>query len=98
MVLSWLCASMATVAAIFLGLRAQMLKPILESWPDAPKCVRYATFALSAVLGGYTVAVINGYAPSTGEAVILFALASYAALLWLNLYRQVRAKALTSDS
>lgn len=90
MVLSWICASAAALAAIFLGLRAQMLKPMLASWPDAPRCVRYATFALSAVLGAYTVAVIDGYAPSTGEAVILSALAAYAILLWLNLYRQVR--------
>lgn len=91
--LGWLCASFAAIAAIFLGLRAQMLKPVLESWPDAPRCVRYATFALSAILGGYTVAVINGYDPSSGEAVILASLAAYAVLLWLNLYRQVRAKA-----
>lgn len=93
MLLSWVCASAAAIAAIFLGLRAQMLKPILESWPDAPRCVRYATFGLSAILGGYTVAVVNGYPPSTGEAVILLSLAAYAVLLWLNLYRQVRAKA-----
>lgn len=92
MLLSWVCASLAAIAAIFLGLRAQMLKPILASWPDAPRCVRWATFALSIMLGAYTVAVINGYPPSTGEAVLLFALAAYAVLLWLNLYRQVRGR------
>src|SRR5690606_8366720 len=91
MILSAICALSATVAGCFLGLRAQMLKPFLPSWPDAPRCVRQATFALSAVLGGYVVAVVNGYPPSTGEAVLLVALAAYAFLLWLNLYRQARS-------
>ena len=90
--LGWLCASLAAIAAIFLGLRAQMLKPGLESWPDAPRCVRFSTLGLSIMLGAYTVAVVNGYAPSSGEAFILATLAAYAVLLWLNLYRQVRAK------
>lgn len=91
--LSLICALCATGAAIFLGLRAQMLKPALSSWPDAPRCVRWSSFALSAVLGAYTVAVVDGYRPSSGEAVILAALATYAFLLWVNLYRQVRARA-----
>lgn len=89
--LAILAAAAAALAAFFLGLRAQMLKPSLCSWPDAPRCVRYATFGLSAVLGAYTVSVVNGYQPTSGEAVILMALAAYAALLWVNLYRQVRA-------
>ena len=88
-----IAATSAAVAAVFLGLRAQMLKPILGSWPDAPRCVLYASFALSAVLGAYPVAVMNGYLPSTGEAAILPVLAVYAFLLWLNLYRQARAEA-----
>jgi hypothetical protein len=91
MVLALIAALSAAAAGMFLGLRAQMLKPHLSSWPDAPLCVRYSTFGLSAVLGGYTVAVINGYQPSSGEAVILSSLALYSGLLWLNLYRQVRA-------
>lgn len=90
MLLSLVAALSAAAAGMFLGLRAQMLKPHLSSWPDAPLCVRYSTFGLSAVLGGYTVAVINGYQASSGEAVILAALAAYGGLLWLNLYRQVR--------
>lgn len=83
----------AVVAAIFLALRAEMLKPGMSSWPDSPLCVRLATFALSAVLGAYAVAIIDGYAPSSGEAGILSVLAVYAFLLWVNLYRQVRTSA-----
>jgi len=84
----------ACVAAVFLALRAEMLKPKMASWPDSPMCVRLATFALSAVLGAYAVAIVDGYAPTSGEAAILSALASYAFLLWLNLFRQVRFPAL----
>ena len=68
-----------------------MLKPVLSSWPDAPQCVHLATFALSAVLGSYAVAVVNGYQSTVAEALILLALAAYSGLLWLNLYRQVVA-------
>lgn len=90
--LAVVCASLASIAAIFLGLRAQMLKPMLSSWPDAPRCVRVSTLGLSIVLGAYTVAVVDGYRPSSGEAFILASLAAYAFLLWLNLIRQVRAR------
>lgn len=91
MSLSLIAAIMAVLAAVFLGLRAQMLKPGVTSWPDAPRCVRYSTFCLSAVLGSYAVAVLlSGYEASSGEAVILTALAGYGGLLWVNLYRQVR--------
>lgn len=83
----------AVVAAIFLALRAEMLKPGMTSWPDSPMCVRLSTFALSAVLGAYAVAIVDGYDPTSGEAGILTALAAYAFLLWLNLFRQVRAPA-----
>lgn len=92
MTLNLIAALASAAAAMFLGLRAQMLKPHLESWPDAPRCVRFSTFGLSAVLGAYTIAVVNGYEASTGEAFVLSALAAYAGLLWLNLYRQVRAR------
>lgn len=91
--LAVIAAFSASAAAMFLGLRAQMLKPALCSWPDAPRCVRYASFGLSTVLGAYTVAVVNGYRPASGETIILVALAVYAGLLWVNLYRQVRATA-----
>lgn len=89
--LSLTAAFMAAAAAMFLGLRAQMLKPGMTSWPDAPRCVRYSTFCLSAILGSYAVAVtLSGYEASSGEAIILTALAGYGGLLWMNLYRQVR--------
>lgn len=91
--LNLICITAAVVAAIFLGLRAQMLKPDLTTWPEAPRCVRWATFLLSAVLGAYAVATVDGYRPTTGEAVILVALAGYAFLLWFNLFRQVQAEA-----
>lgn len=93
MILNLIAALSAAAAAIFLGLRAQMLKPILSSWPDAPRCVRYATFGLSVVLGGYTVHICNGGRATASEALILFALASYGFLLWFNLFRQVRERA-----
>lgn len=88
--LSLFTAVAAAVASIAFGLRAQMLKPALTSWPDAPACVAWAAVALSIVLGCYVVAVLDGYRASTGEAAILTALAAYAVLLWLNLLRQVR--------
>lgn len=91
MMLSLIAAFMAAAAAVFLGLRAQMLKPGMNSWPDAPRCVRYSTFCLSAILGSYAAAVtLSGYRASSGEVVILTALAGYGFLLWVNLYRQAR--------
>lgn len=91
--LSLFCALCATAASAFLGLRAQMLKPALTSWPDAPACVAWATVALSIVLGGYVVAIVDGYRASTGEAAILLTLAVYSGLLFVNLLRQVRQRA-----
>ena len=92
MTLSLIAAFMAAAASMFLGLRAQMLKPGMTSWPDAPRCVRVSTFCLSAILGSYAAAVtLSGYQASSGEVVIVTALAIYGGLLWLNLYRQVRA-------
>lgn len=82
----------AAAAGAFLALRANMLKPEFSSWPEAPGCVRWATFALSVVFGGYAWAVFVGGRPATGmELAITAAMAVYAFLLWLNLYRQVRA-------
>lgn len=90
MILSILAAGAAVVAAVTLGLRAQMLKPAFTPWPEAPRCVRWATFGLSAVLGAYAYSVVQGYRASTGEVAILLALAAYSSLLWVNLLRQVR--------
>jgi len=94
MLLSLIAAGMAILAAVFLGLRSQMLKPGMTSWPDAPRCVRYSTFCLSAVLGSYAVAVtLSGYRASSGEVVILTALAVYGGPLWVNLFRQLQRQA-----
>lgn len=96
MLLSLIAAVMAILAAVFLGLRSQMLKPGMTSWPDAPRCVRYSTFCLSAVLGSYAAAVtLSGYQASSGEVVILTALAVYGGLLWVNLFRQLQRDAET---
>lgn len=82
----------AAAAGAFLALRANMLKPEYASWPEAPRCVRWATFGLSVVFGGYATAVFIGGHGATGmEATLTAAMAGYAFLLWLNLYRQVRA-------
>jgi hypothetical protein len=89
--LSILAVILAVVAAVTTGLRAQMLKPDFSPWPDAPRCVRWASFGLSLVLATYAWAVIQGYRATTGEVAILAALAGYSALLWANLLRQVRA-------
>jgi small-conductance mechanosensitive channel len=88
--LSVFSALCATAASAFFGLRAQMLKPSLRSWPDAPAAVAWVTIALSIILGCYVVAVVDGYRATTGEAAILFVLAVYAGLLFGNLLRQVR--------
>lgn len=88
--LSIIAGTGAVLALVFLGLRAQMLKPGMTSWPDAPRCVRWASFILSAIMGSYVVALFDGYRASSGEAIILPALAAYAGLLWVNLYRQAR--------
>ncbi|WP_292223949.1 hypothetical protein [Brevundimonas sp.] len=89
---SVLAATFAITAAVFLGLRAQMLKPDLAAWPDAPRCVRWATFVLSAALGGYAVAVINGHPARLLETGLLGVIAAYAFLLWVNLYRQLAGR------
>lgn len=91
MTLSLWAAWSAIAAAVFLGLRAQMLKPDMTSWPEAPGCIRWACFGLSIVLGAYAVAVLmDGHRASLAETLILAALCGYAALMWLNLYRQFR--------
>lgn len=89
MLTSVLAAAFAITAAVFLGLRAQMLKPDLAHWPDAPRCVRWATFVLSAAMGGYAVAIINGVPVRLLETGLLAVIAAYAFLLWVNLYRQL---------
>lgn len=86
--LSVAAAALAAVAAVFLALRAQMLKPELAAWPESPRCVRWASFVLSTALGTYVVAVLQGYPATTGEVGILTPLAGYAVLLWVNLMRQ----------
>lgn len=65
-----------------------MLRPELATWPESPRCVRWASFVLSISLGAYVVAVAQGYPPTTGEVGILAPLAAYAFLLWVNLMRQ----------
>lgn len=87
----------ASLGMAFLGLRAQMLKPAMASWPDAPQCVRWASFGLSAILGSYVAALFDGYRASAWEALIVWALAAYAGLLWVNLYRQARAGLVPAD-
>jgi hypothetical protein len=88
--ISLFAAMAAAVASAAMGLRAQMLKPALTSWPDAPACVAWSAVGVSIVLGCYVVAVVDGYRATTGEAAILTAFAVYAVLLWVNLLRQVR--------
>ncbi len=90
--LSILAVSLAVVAAVTTGLRAQMLKPDFSPWPDAPRCVRWASAGLSIVLATYAWAVVQGYRATSGEVAILAALALYSVLLWANLLRQVRAE------
>lgn len=89
MSLTLLAAIFAALAALFLGLRAQMLKPDIGAFPDSPRCVRWASFGLSLVCALYVVAVwLNGYRATATEACLLAGLALYAFLLWVNLYRQ----------
>lgn len=88
--LSIIAGFSAALAMAFLGLRAQMLKPDMASWPDAPRCVRWASFVLSAAMGSYVVAIVNGYPASTGEAAIFPLIAGYSGLLTINLYRQIK--------
>lgn len=88
MTLSILAAALAAFAAVFLALRAQMLRPEFASWPESPRCVRWASFILSIALATYVVAVVQGYRATTGEVGILAPLAAYAFLLWVNLQRQ----------
>lgn len=83
-----IAALLAAVASVALGLRAQMLKPELSAFPDSPRCVRWASFGLSVVLGAYVLGVVEGHDATLTELALLAALAAYAVLLWLNLYRQ----------
>lgn len=88
MMLTLAAAACAGLAALFLGLRAQMLKPDIAAFPDSPRCVRWASFGLSLVCALYVVAVTDGYRATLTEACLLGALAAYAVLLWINLWRQ----------
>lgn len=87
--LTWAAALAAMAAAAFFGLRGQMLKPEISDFPDSPRCVRWACFIASLACGLYVVSVtINHYQATRTEAAMLSALALYAFLLWVNLYRQ----------
>lgn len=88
MLLTIVAVGCAVTAAVFLHLRAQMLRPELATWPESPRCVRWASFFLSLSLGTYVIAVLQGYRPTMGEVGILIPLAAYAFLLWVNLMRQ----------
>lgn len=89
MILTLLAATLAALSSLFLGLRAQMLKPDISAFPDSPRCVRWASFGMSLVCALYVVAVLmNGYRATETEACLLAAWAVYSFLLWVNLYRQ----------
>lgn len=87
--ISLLAAVASTVAMICLGLRANMLKPDMASWPDSPRCVRWASFFLSVVFGGYaSVLWFAGHKAPTEGAGLATAVAVYSVFLWINIVRQ----------
>ena len=81
----------AGFAGLFLGVRANMLKPDMSAWPESPRCVRWASFGLSVFCEAYAATIVlGGHRASDVEVMFCLALATYAFFLWLNLQRQVK--------
>lgn len=84
--------ALAVVSTVMLGLRGQMLKPELASWPDSPRCVGWASSGLSLASALWAVgAWLNGWPVTGGSIPLLGSLAIYSTLMFVNLYRQERA-------
>lgn len=85
-----LCAVGAAVSSVAFGIRSNMLRSEVESWPSAPTLVWLVNFVVSVGLGAYVVAVIEGYAPSSAEFWLMVVLSLYSVVYLVNLTRQVR--------
>ncbi len=85
-----ICVMAAAISSVAFGIRSNMLRRDVVSWPSAPTVVWLVNFAVSVALGAYVVAVIDGYAPSSGESWILVILTLYSVVYLINLTRQVR--------
>lgn len=92
--MTWVDAIAALAAgygSACLQLRAQALKPHMESYPEGPLGVRWALFGLSLVLGAYSVTVVIGdYQATHTEALLVVAVAWTAHVLWRNVRRQAK--------
>lgn len=81
-------------ASACLQLRSQALKPHMADYPIGPLNVRLALFALSLVLGAYSVTILIGdYQATRTEALLVCAVAWTAHVLWRNVRRQGRDSA-----
>lgn len=84
-------AFFAGAAGFGFGLRANMMKPEVISWPDRPFWFRFGVFLMAAVLWAYTFKLLGllgePYAASDAEAVLMPVLAFYSAVVWLYFYR-----------
>lgn len=82
------CLICAGFAGASFGLRANMMKPEVKTWPTRPLPVRLATVSVAIVLWAYVFSVVNGdYRPTQGEAALLPVLALYGGVTFVYLFR-----------
>ena len=82
-------ATTAAVAAVALGLRADLLKPEREAFFSGPALVRLSIMLVSITLGGRVVSIVKSAAhASAPEALVYSALALASVALLVNLQRQ----------
>lgn len=78
----------ATVAAMALALRGEILKPELGGFFTGPRVVRLSVTFASIALAGRVISIVGGSHAQAAEAAVYSALAWSASVLFWNLHRQ----------
>lgn len=80
--------SAAFLAAAALAMRANMLKPDLKTWPQAPRLVQRTLAGLGIVMGMAAVSIFVGRDATAREALVYTALALGGLIMLANLNAQ----------
>lgn len=90
--LDLVAAASAFSACLFLGLRANLLKPKISTFMDAPDWVWIAIVGLSVVMGCAGIHIARHGGATYREAVVYAAIALQAGAMLLNVIRNGRRK------
>lgn len=78
----------ASISAVALGLRSEMLKPNLSAFNNSPDIVHLALGLSAVALGGRVASIVGGSHALAAEAAVYTAQAFASAVLLWNLHRQ----------